>query len=59
MNAFSSSHTSERIQDCDFWFSHPVLNELLVLMRIVKEAQKGFPQARVSFQKERITTEIF
>ena len=53
MNPFLSSHTSERIQDCDFWFSHQVLNELLVLMRIVKEAPKGFPQAQVSFQKEK------
>ena len=53
MNPFSSSHTNERIQDCDFWFSHPVLNELLVLMTIVKEAPKGFPKARMSFQKEK------
>ena len=32
--------------------------ELLVLTRIVTEAPKGFPQARVGFERNRITTEV-
>ena len=58
MNPFSSSHISERTQDRDFWFSHPVLNELLVLMKIVKEARKRFPQVRVGLQRKRITAKL-